>query len=100
MKRYQSGVWAPRGYYLNKETWEIQALPRRGGVLRGAGDSTYIRLPVHPALMPFLGPVLGGLYVVLIPLVGIPILLWFLSVRMWKKLAAAMARLVNGRREA
>jgi hypothetical protein len=100
MKRYRSGVWAPRGYYFDQATWEIQAIPRRGGVLRGSKESSYIRLPVHPVLMPFVGAFFGGLFVVLVPLIAVPSLLWLLTVKLWKKFGAAKDRLLNGSRKA
>ncbi|MBI2987745.1 MAG: hypothetical protein HYY45_13355 [Deltaproteobacteria bacterium] len=100
MKRYRSGTWAPRGYYLCRDSWEIRALPRIGGILKGAQESIYIRLPIHPILMPFLGAFLGGLFVVLVPFVAIPILLWLLGTKAWKRLLAIMAHLEERRRGA
>jgi len=88
------------GYYLNQASWEIQAIHRKGGVLQGPKESSYIRLPVHPVLMPFVGALFGGLFVVLAPLIAIPSLLWLLTVKLWKKFAVAKERLLNGRRKA
>lgn len=99
MKRYQSGMWVGQGYYLNGETWEIQAVPRRGRVLPGAKDITYIRIPVHPVIMAPVGVFLGGLYVVLIPFVAFPFLFWLLTVRVWKMLFVDKPPPVERKRE-
>lgn len=99
MKRYQAGMHASRGYYLNRTTWEIQALPKKGGPLPGPAKSSYIRLPIPIVVVPFFGAFLGGLFVLLIPFIAIPALLWLLGVKGWKKLTGPKARLVERRRE-
>lgn len=99
MKRYHAGMQASRGYYLNRATWEIQALPKKGGLLPGPTESTYIRLPIPIVIMPFLGAFLGGLFILLLPLIAIPALLWLLAVKGWRKLLGPRTRFVEGRRE-
>lgn len=96
--RYRGGMWAPQGFYLEQGTWEALTIPRGGGILKGMEESVYIRLPVPPILMPFLGVFLGGLYVVLFPLIAPALLLWLLAVKAWKGFLAAKVRLVEGRR--
>lgn len=100
MMRYRSGMWAPQGFYLEWGTWETQAVPRGGRILEGTEKSIYIRLPVPPVLMPFLGAFLGGLYIILLPLIAVALLLWLLAVKAWKGFLAAKVRLVEGRRGA
>lgn len=99
MKRYHAGMQASRGYYLNRKTWEIQALPKKGGLLPGPAKSTYIRLPIPIVIVPFLGAFIGGLFVLLIPIIAIPALLWLLTVKGWKKLLGPRTRLAEGKRE-
>ena len=99
MKRYQAGTWVSQGYYLNQASWEIQAIPRKGGVLRGPEGSIYIRVAVHPVLMPFLGVLLGGLFVLLVPFVAMPALLWFLTIKAWRKLLSVKTHSAEGRQK-
>lgn len=99
MTRYRSGMWAPQGFYLAPGTWEIRAIPRSGGILEGRDGSPFIRIPAPPILMPFLGVLLGGLYIVLLPLIATAFLLWLLAVKVWKALLAATVRLVKRERE-
>ncbi len=96
--RYRGGMWAPQGFYLEQGTWEAQAVPKGGGILEGTERSLYIRLPIPPALMPFLGPFLGGLYIVLFPLIALLFLLGLLGAKVWKGLVHVKVRLVEGKR--
>lgn len=96
--RYQGGMWAPQGFYLEQGTWETQAIPKGGGVLEGTERSIYIRLPIPPALMPFLGAFLGGLYIVLFPLIALLFLFGLLGVKAWKGLVRVKVHLVEGKR--
>jgi hypothetical protein len=50
--------------------------------------------------VPFLGVILGGLYIVLLPLAATAFLLWLLAAKGWKALLAGKIRLVKGKREA
>jgi len=65
--------------------------------LGGTEQSLYIRLPVPPFLMPFLGAFLGGLYILLLPLIAFPVLLWLLGAKAWKGLLAARVHPAGGK---
>lgn len=100
MMRYRGGMWAPQGLYLELGTWEAKALPRGGKMLEGTEKSVYIRLPIPPVLMPFLGALVGGLYIIFLPFVAVAYLLWLLAAKAWKGLLAVTDWLVEGRRRA
>ncbi len=100
MMRYHGGMWAPQGFYLDLATWEAQAIPKGGKVLKGTEKSTHIRLPIPPVLMPILAPFLGGLYIVFLPLIAIGYLLWLLAAKVWKGLLAVTVRFIEKRRGA
>jgi hypothetical protein len=89
MKKYHGGQWAPRGYYLERESWKSVAVPMPGKILEGREDSTYIRLPIPPLLMALLVPLIGALCVVLFPLIGIFMLMWVAACKLWKIAAVA-----------
>lgn len=100
MMRYRGGMWAPRGFYLDLTTWEAQAIPKGGRVLKGTEKSTYVRLPIPPALMPFLGAFLGGFYIIFLPLIAIFYLLGLLAAKAWKAFLAVTVRLSEKNRGA
>ncbi|MBI3989477.1 MAG: hypothetical protein HY347_07650 [candidate division NC10 bacterium] len=100
MTRYRGGMWAPQGFYLEQDTWEARTVPKGGGILEGMENSIYIRLPVPPVLMPFLGAFLGGLYVIFLPLIAPALLVWLLGVKARKGLMSVKVRLLEGRRGA
>lgn len=100
MMRYRGGMWAPQGFYLDVTTWEAQAIPKGGRVLKGTEKSTHIRLPIPPVLMPFLGAFMGALYIIFLPVGAVVYLLWLLAAKAWKGLLAVTVWLVEGRRRA
>lgn len=100
MKRYRGGMWAPSGFYVERSTWEGQAVPKGGKILEGTERSVYIRIPVPRVLMPFLGAFMGGLYIVFLPLIAIGYLLWLLAAKVWKGLLAVTVRFIEKRRGA
>lgn len=57
------------GTFFNLKSWEFITVPRPGGYLPGTGGQAYLQVPV--ALVLFLGPLMGLLFVILLPLVGI-----------------------------
>lgn len=56
------------GYYWNLSTGEFIAIPQGGGLLPDA-KGRYLKIP--GPFMPILAPVLGGLFIIFLPLIGI-----------------------------
>lgn len=90
MGRYPAGTSAPEGFYLNPLTGETAALPRGGGRL-GGSQGAYVRLPVPAALAFVLAPLLGALYVIIMPFVGLALLAATVCRKLWAMAGAAGA---------
>jgi len=86
MARYRGSDWVKVGFYWNPSRWEIIPIPKGGGLLPGADDLRYVRLPLP--LVMLLGPLMGGVYVVFLPFIGFGMVLGFA----WKKLLPAARR--------
>jgi hypothetical protein len=68
----KGGEAVKAGFYWHADVWEIVPVSGEGGVLPGTAEDRYIRLPALGMLL--LAPVMGGLFVVFLPLIGIGLL--------------------------
>ncbi len=72
MLTYKGGQKVGKGTY-----WDMRNGRRidvaQEDVLPGGDASTYLRMP--PGVMPLVGPIIGLLYVVLFPLIGVAVVL-------------------------
>lgn len=82
MRRYPAGTHVRGGLYLDPSTCRIAIIPRRGGRLAGT-DGFYVRLPVALPLALLLAPLLGALYVIVLPFVGLALLVVLLCRKAW-----------------
>jgi hypothetical protein len=78
-----SGGAVRSGYYLNATTWSIEPVANEGGRLP-AGPGRWMRIPTAAALA--LVPVLGGLFLVFLPFIGIVLTLRAMAGEMVKAL--------------
>src|SRR3989304_5016904 len=69
----QGGALVKGGTFLNLRSWEFITVPRPAGPLPGTEGQVYLRVPTVLAL--FFGPLVGLLFVILFPLVGVGALL-------------------------
>ena len=67
------------GFFWNTRTWEMTVLSGKGGKLPGGAEDRYIRIPMLAMLL--LGPVMGALFVMFLPLVGFWLLFRHLAIR-------------------
>ena len=81
MLRHQGGDKVNAGFYFNMDSWEISTLSGQGGVLAGASDSRYLRVPV-PILLAF-APMMGAAFAMFLPFIGIALVLDFVAKRAW-----------------
>ncbi|MEE9568214.1 MAG: hypothetical protein V3W37_02415 [Candidatus Binatia bacterium] len=81
MARYHGSDYVEIGFYCNTSRWEIITVPKGGGSLPGENEETYIRLPL--LLVMLLGPLMGGLYVIFLPLIGFVILFGFVGKKLF-----------------
>ncbi len=68
MKTIIGGTAVGSGYYWNLGKWEVIPVEKHGGQLPGGRGDKFLRIPVLAVLM--LLPVLGGLFVVFLPVIG------------------------------
>lgn len=87
MFAYQGGTTARRGTYWNLGNGMRQVL-ERDGMLPGTKETTYLKAP--PIVMVVLGPILGFLYVLALPLIGFAMILTLLAKRVGEWVAGAI----------
>lgn len=68
MKKIAGGSAVAGGFYLNIQRWELVPVPKGGGSLPGGSKDEYLRIATPAALL--LTPILGGLFVVFLPVIG------------------------------
>jgi hypothetical protein len=78
--RYHGGDEVRFGFYCNVREWEAQIVPREGGELKGRADQTYVRMPLLALLV--LAPIMGGVYAIFLPFIGIAMVLMYLAGRL------------------
>ncbi len=77
MARKNGATMVKAGLYWNPKEWEIVTIQGPGGILPGTSDDRYFRIPVLAMLL--LAPVMGGLFVVFLPLIGFALVLQHLA---------------------
>ncbi|OFW04799.1 MAG: hypothetical protein A3H96_10315 [Acidobacteria bacterium RIFCSPLOWO2_02_FULL_67_36] len=78
--KFHGGDEVRFGFYWNVREWEAQIVPREGGELKGRADVTYVRLPLLALLV--LAPIMGGVYAIFLPFIGIAMVLMYLAGRL------------------
>ncbi len=68
MAKHTGGMQVTGGYYWNPKNWEVEVVPQEGGRLKGSPDTSYVKVP-FPLLFVIV-PVLGGLFIIFLPLIG------------------------------
>jgi hypothetical protein len=77
MARKVGGTTVKGGFYWNPKGWEILTVDGPSGILPGTADDRYFRIPVLAML--FLAPVMGGLFVIFLPVIGFALVLQHLG---------------------
>lgn len=77
MTRRLGGTTVKAGFYWNPNEWEIVTIEGPGGILPGTPGDRYFRIPVLAMLL--LAPVMGGLFVIFLPLIGFALVLQHLG---------------------
>lgn len=80
MAKRVGGSLVKSGYYWNMRSWSVIDVPRGGGVLPGSTETRYVAVP-WPLLLVIL-PVMGGLFVVFLPLIGFALTIHAIAVRL------------------
>jgi hypothetical protein len=88
MKRFTGGETVDAGLYFNVRQLSFKSVDDTGP-LPGTGDDVYRRVPMLALLV--VGPVLGLVYVLFLPFIGIGMVTWLLGVKV-AHMAAGAAR--------
>jgi hypothetical protein len=89
MARYTGGMKVPGGYYWNARTWGVEVIPAEGGRLKDMEGARYLRVPFLALFVVV--PVLGGLFLIALPFVG----LGYLAAGLWRKVTALSHELAS-----
>jgi len=74
---YTGGTKVNYGFYWSAAAWDMAMIPTEGGLLPGATDRRYLRIPTFLFLL--MAPIMGALYVVFLPFAGFALLLGHLG---------------------
>lgn len=74
--RFAGGEQVKPGFYWNLREWEASVIPREGGVLKGAEEARYVRVPL-PVLL-FVAPLMGAAYAMFLPFIGFAMVAMYL----------------------
>ncbi len=69
MARFSGGSSVPGGYYWNTRHWSVTPVKADGDRLPGGPRDRYLR--IHGLVAMLLAPLLGGLFVVFLPCIGL-----------------------------
>lgn len=97
MRRYHGNQKAAPGVYFDLRRLSVKALGEDGS-LPGTERDEYRRVPT--LLMAIVGPFLGLLYVILMPVIGVVMLAWVVGEKVVPVLAAAAVSLARVSRPA
>jgi hypothetical protein len=92
MKRYRGGDTVERGIYLNVRRLAAESMQERGA-LPGTEEVAYCRLPTLAVALA--APLLGGIYLVLLPVIGFVVLAGLAMARGFQLIGGAALRLVR-----
>lgn len=74
MTTCSGGTAVRSGYYWNLGKWEVIPVEKNGGQLPGGRGDKFLRIPILVVLA--LLPMLGGLFVVFLPVIGFALTLY------------------------
>ncbi len=97
MTRYYGGEEVRSGFYWNPGRWEIVPVGKKGAVLPGTKEIRYLKIPT--LLLMVMGPVLGGLYMIFLPLIGFAMLFSVAAMKVVALCREAMASLLAEERK-
>ena len=93
MKRYRGKQKVQPGVYFNLQQVAFKSLAHEGP-LSGTEKDEYIRVPTLALLLA--GPIVGGAYVIFLPVSGFSMLLWHVAGKMTEVAAEALRRVRPG----
>jgi hypothetical protein len=79
MKTRNGGQEAKAGFWWNTKSWEITLVKATGNTLPGGPEVRYLRVPTLALVV--LGPAMGALFVMFLPLLGFAMLFGALATK-------------------
>ena len=79
MFRHTGGEAVRQGFYWNADKWAVTLIERQGGTLPGETAERYAKVPVFAMLL--VAPIMGALYVLFLPCIGVAMVLDFVARR-------------------
>lgn len=92
MFRYTGGQTVRQGFYWNAAKWDVTLIERQGGELPGGTGERFARVPVVAMLL--VAPIMGALYVVFLPFIGVAMVLDFVARRAARAVRAGAVALL------
>jgi len=86
MRTRNGGQEAKAGFWWNTTAWEMTLVKATGDTLPGGDSVRYIRVPTLGLVL--LGPVMGALFVMFLPLIGFAMLFAAVAKKIGKTVAA------------
>lgn len=90
MLKQQAGDTVKAGFYWRMAQWQILTLAEDGETLPGHAGETFYRIPAFALLL--LAPVMGALFVMFLPFIGIAMVLQQAALAAGRALRRAPAR--------
>lgn len=82
MAANHGGELVKAGFFFNLDSWEISTITgREGGILDGEPTARFLRVPVLAMLL--LAPLMGALFAMFLPFIGIFLMAQFLADKAW-----------------
>jgi hypothetical protein len=85
MKTRNGGQEAKAGFWWNTKAWEITLVKATGNTLPGGPEVKYLRVPTLALVV--LGPAMGALFVMFLPLLGFAMLFGAVATKVGKLVA-------------
>ena len=80
MLRQQGGDHVKAGFYFNLDSWQVRTISgKAGGTLEGSSETRYLRVPVLGMLL--LAPLMGALFAMFLPFIGIALVAQYAAVK-------------------
>ncbi len=89
MTYYKVGDTVRKGYYVNRDSFELLTVERDGAVLSGKADGRYLRVPWVALLI--LAPVLGATFVFFLPAVGFVMVGYYIALGLYRLAARGVS---------
>lgn len=87
MLRHKGGEQVKSGFYFNIESWEVTTVSGfEGGTLAGDERTVYLRMPALAMLL--FAPIMGALFAVFLPFIGIYLVVRHFSAKAWTQVRA------------